>query len=95
MLTSLEEFFDDDSEEVEESEASWQRCSSPVMPNFRQEASELHALFSVAGQTAPLRFETRELPQHVLFPVDGDPDLWAVRVKVSFGSSPYIKSDLF
>ena len=57
------------------------RSLTPV--NYHEEAEELRA-FADSRRTprAPTLDGLDEVPQHFLVPAQGDPDMWAVRVKV-------------
>ncbi len=84
-------------EDIKESEAEWPGLSSLKWPSpavdFAQEASDLHD--HLAGQdTQRPRFDTQvvsDLQQNHLVPIDEDPDLWAVHVKVRYKLSPYYR----
>ena len=77
----IADFLNDD---IEESEMDWQRPRSLTPSDLNDEATDLCA--SAATRQAaqvPLHEVLEDLPQHFLLPAQGDPELWAVRVKVS------------
>ena len=70
--------------DIEESEMDWQWPRSLTLSDLNDEATDLCA--SAATRQAaqvPLHEVLEDLPQHFLLPAQGDPELWAVRVKVS------------
>ena len=51
--------------------------------DFNDEATELRALAAARRAVrSPMPEVPEYLPQHFLLPAQGDPELWAVRVKV-------------
>ena len=62
----------------------WQWPRSLTLSDLNDEATNLRA--SAAARRAaqvPLHEVLEDLPQHFLLPAQGDPELWAVHVKVS------------
>ena len=79
-MTLAAKFLNDEEEEDEE---DWRRPMSPRPSDVSDEAAELRA--SAAARRAahsPMPEVPERVPQHFLLPAQGDPDLWAVRVKV-------------
>ena len=79
-MTLAAKFLNDEEEEDEE---DWRRPMSPQPSDVSDEAADLRA--SAATRRAahsPMPEVPERVPQHFLLPAQGDPDLWAVRVKV-------------
>jgi hypothetical protein len=53
--------------------------------NYNEEAKELRALADARRTVRAPKLECLvSVPQHFLVPAQGDPDMWAVRVKVRY-----------
>ncbi len=85
----LDRFLND--EDIEENEEDWLRPSSPAISNFTWEALELDKLVARWANHAPNFKAQDEVYQHPIIPLPGDPDMWAVRVKVRVKSSQYYR----
>ena len=68
------------------------RSLTPV--NYHEEAEELRALADATrAPRAPRLDGHKGVPQHLLVPAQGDPDMWAVRVKVRHICTPFTSSN--
>ncbi len=89
-LTTLGEFLHD--EDIEESKVDWARGSSPLV-DVAREASVLREVTASQTNRATPKFDAHvaSVPQHMLVPLPGDPQMWAVHVKVRVKSSLFYK----
>ena len=61
----------------------WARRRSATPSDLNEEAADLRALVAAAKvHCAPRHDYIEVVPQHFLVPAQGDPEMWAVRVKV-------------
>ncbi|KAF8267702.1 hypothetical protein EI94DRAFT_1801345 [Lactarius quietus] len=82
----LAHFFDDDDPEEE---MDWDRPRSLTPSDLHDEAAKMHACAAARRVALSLMPEVpEEVPHHLLLPAEGNPEMWAVRVK------PERKSDL-
>jgi len=78
-------------EDIKENEEDWPRPSLPAISNVTREALELDKLVACWANHAP-NFEAQdEVYQHPIIPLPGDPDMWAVHVKVRVKLSQYYR----
>ncbi|KAF8263214.1 hypothetical protein EI94DRAFT_1807599 [Lactarius quietus] len=85
-LEDIAHFFDDDDPEEE---MDWDQPRSLTPSDLHDEAAKLH-VHAAARRVAlsPMPKVLEEVPQHLLLPAEGDPEMWAMRVK------PKCESDL-
>ena len=70
-------------EEEEEDDEDWRRPMSPRPSEVSDEAADLRASAAARRAThCPMPEVPESVPRHFLLPTQGNPDIWAVRVKV-------------
>ena len=81
LTSNIGNFLDDDHDE---SEAGWARPRSVTPSELYEEAADLRAQAAAAAKVdcAPRKDDIEVVPQHFLVPAQGDPEMWAIRVKV-------------